>query len=77
MGKITVGDFLSSPCKFCGYNGDGYWQKGTHGKECLFYKIGGADKRADLLEGLDRLIETRETSEAYKNMKVEMDNDES
>ena len=77
MGKITVGRFLSSPCTFCGYNGEGYWQKGTHSKECLFYNIGGADKRAALIEGLDLLIETRETSKAYKNMMAEIDKDES
>ena len=74
--KITVGDFLASPCKFCGYNGIRYWQKGTHGKECLFYNIDGIDKRANLIEGFDYLIKTLESSKTYKNMKAEIDNDD-
>jgi len=77
LDKITVGDFLASPCKFCGYSGDGYWEKGTHSKECLFYRIEGDIGRANLLEGLDHLIETQETSAAYKNMMAEIEKDES
>ena len=42
---------LDSPCIFCGYNGKGYWQIGTHLKDCPFYSIGGgADREAKIKE---------------------------
>lgn len=38
--------FLDAPCAFCGYNGDGYWQRETHTRECPWYYVGGRDERA-------------------------------
>ena len=40
-----VDRLLKAPCKVCGYNGKGYWQKGTHKKWCFFYNIGGDYER--------------------------------
>lgn len=34
-----------SPCVHCGYNGAGFFQTGTHAKECPFYLIGGREER--------------------------------
>ena len=33
--------FLDAPCTFCGYNGPGYYQEGTHAESCPWNKIGG------------------------------------
>ena len=32
---------LSAPCTWCGYNGSGYWQRGSHKPDCPWYQIGG------------------------------------
>lgn len=37
---------LDAPCIFCGYNGTGYWQKGTHSPSCAFHDLGGEAERA-------------------------------
>ncbi|MCK5609394.1 hypothetical protein KAR91_46405 [Candidatus Pacearchaeota archaeon] len=40
-------DLLEAPCKWCEYNGKGYWQAGTHDKDCPWHSIGGgADREA-------------------------------
>lgn len=40
---------LNAPCVFCGYNGHGYFQVGTHSKSCPWHYIGGeADREAKL-----------------------------
>ena len=36
---------LKAPCRVCGYNGPGYYQAGTHSKDCFFYTIGGLEER--------------------------------
>lgn len=36
---------LGSPCIFCDYKGPGYWQEGTHNKNCPWYKTGGETER--------------------------------
>jgi hypothetical protein len=36
---------LDAPCLFCGYNGAGYWQSGTHAKDCRWHSVGGFDDR--------------------------------
>jgi len=42
---------LDAPCIFCGYKGEGYWQKGTHLPDCPFVDIGGeADRQSKLKE---------------------------
>jgi len=44
---------LDSPCIFCEYAGEFYWQKMTHSKDCPFFYIGGiADRQAWLRESL-------------------------
>lgn len=40
---------LDAPCIFCGYNGAGYWQKGTHSKDCRLSDVGGFDDRRKAL----------------------------
>lgn len=40
-----------APCIFCGFNGGGYWQAGTHSPKCPWYKIGGAAEREEKFSG--------------------------
>lgn len=40
---------LSAPCRVCGYNGQGYYQSGTHAKYCFFYEIGGLEERINFI----------------------------
>lgn len=41
---------LEAPCKWCGYNGANYWQRGSHLETCPWHEIGGDDMRRLLLE---------------------------
>lgn len=50
-GKLMVD---KAPCFFCGYNGQGFYQAGTHGTACPWRDIGGAGERARLLPRLLR-----------------------
>ncbi len=34
-------NMLTAPCRWCGYNGPDYWQKGTHATDCPWWRIGG------------------------------------
>lgn len=34
-------DVLAAPCRWCGYNGEGYWQVGTHAITCPWRQVGG------------------------------------
>lgn len=43
---------LEAPCLFCGYNGSGYFQTGTHSKDCPWYGIGGEKDRAFVFRGV-------------------------
>jgi hypothetical protein len=43
---------LKAPCVYCGYNGEGYWQKHTHHENCPFYNSGGEEGRYVVLEQL-------------------------
>lgn len=36
---------LEAPCRWCGYNGENYWQKGTHSADCPWHLVGGGDVR--------------------------------
>lgn len=36
----------SHGCIFCGYNGEGYWQRGTHDARCPWVNVGGEEDRA-------------------------------
>ena len=50
--RLGVGDangLLEAPCLWCGYNGEGYYQAGTHGQSCPWNTIGGCDERLDRL----------------------------
>lgn len=38
-------DFLDAPCVFCGYDGAGYWQTGTHANGCVWRCVGGRSTR--------------------------------
>lgn len=49
---------LDAPCVFCGYNGSGYWQSGTHSKDCPFHEVGGDASRADHIVSLAKPCET-------------------
>ena len=44
-----LNDLLSAPCCCCGYNGDGYWQRGTHSEICPFNTIGGESDRKEFI----------------------------
>lgn len=46
--RLGVGDsngLLAAPCLWCGYNGEGYYQAGTHSQSCPWHTIGGCDDR--------------------------------
>lgn len=45
-------DILDAPCAFCGYNGDGYWQPGTHRHGCPWENRGGHDERQSALRSV-------------------------
>ena len=45
---------LDGPCVFCGYKGAGYWQIGTHGKDCPFHAVGGDSSRADHIVAMSK-----------------------
>ena len=40
---------LYKPCLYCGYNGDNYWDAGSHDAECPFCRMTGFKKRRDAL----------------------------
>lgn len=57
-GLSNLNALLSAPCRFCGYNGQGYWQKDTHLLSCPWHGIGGeADRLKKLPYEIDKRIE--------------------
>lgn len=40
---------FESPCPFCGYDGENYWQKGTHASACPYYVAAGLEDRVEVL----------------------------
>ena len=42
-------ELLAAPCKWCGYNGPGYWKAETHSKECPWHEVGGESERKEML----------------------------
>lgn len=50
-GKLLV---ERAPCFFCGYNGSGFYQAGTHGAACPWHGVGGSAERAAALPRLLR-----------------------
>lgn len=57
---------IMSPCKFCGYNGSGYYQILTHHQSCRWRLVGGMHERAVLL-----LNEKKEDA-VRRNLKLEV-----
>lgn len=49
-------DILGAPCKFCEYNGPGYYQKFTHHPACPWRRIGGREEREELMNKLLPMI---------------------
>lgn len=41
---------IMAPCKFCSYNGSGYYQAKTHEKHCRWYNVAGMAARADIMK---------------------------
>ena len=40
---------FDAPCLWCGYNGSGYYQAGTHDSSCIWHDVGGERERIDRL----------------------------
>ena len=38
---------FNGPCPFCGYNGPGYWQPGTHADGCPCHEIYRGESQED------------------------------
>jgi len=56
---ICSADLLTGPCKFCGYNGPGYYQKYTHDRSCPWFRIGSYnDQEAHLTKILPTILKT-------------------
>lgn len=47
QGTEMENDILDAPCLYCSYSGEGYWQTGTHKKDCPWRNIGGEKERAE------------------------------
>lgn len=45
-------NMLDAPCLFCGYNGQGYWQNGTHHEQCPWHMVSGSVDREMMLPKL-------------------------
>jgi len=45
-------NLLNAPCLFCGYSGEGYYQAGTHAKDCPWHSVGGDSERYGKLPGV-------------------------
>lgn len=68
---------FNGPCPFCGYNGPGYWQPGTHADGCPCHEIYRGESQEDGLRAYiatlraenTRLREVAEISESASNSK--------
>lgn len=49
LAQDTRWHLLDAPCLWCGYNGAGYFQTGTHSENCPWHNVGGAMERGDKL----------------------------
>ncbi len=54
---------LDAPCVFCGYNGPGYWQTGTHAKDCPWHDIGSIAYREEEIQNLKAIVTAIRASE--------------
>lgn len=43
--RVKRHDEQTAPCIFCGYSGEGYFQRGTHDESCPWRNIGGFIER--------------------------------
>lgn len=59
-------NILDAPCFYCGYNGKGYWQKGTHAQACPFNRIGGEMKRKRFLTDMEDIRQRLPRLEFHK-----------
>lgn len=59
---MSHSNLFDAPCVFCGYNGAGYWQSGTHGEHCPWHDLGGEAQRIASLKSLS-LNNTRNAAE--------------
>ena len=46
--KMAATNIEDAPCVFCGYNGRGYYQVGTHDVCCPWHRLGGSKERSDV-----------------------------
>lgn len=46
---MSTFDPLASPCLWCDYRGEGYWQRGTHTRGCPWFHLGGEEARREAL----------------------------
>ena len=44
--EVSIAALLSAPCLWCGYNGAGYYQPGTHAARCRWRSVGGLAGRS-------------------------------
>lgn len=57
MAKLN--DLLDAPCVFCCYNGQNYYQAGTHYPSCPWRLIGGLEERVEALPDFIRKMYER------------------
>ena len=45
-------ELLKAPCMCCGYNGERYWQYGSHKESCPFNTIAGQEDREEFVRAV-------------------------
>lgn len=60
-----MSNLFNAPCIFCGYSGEGYWQAGTHNKDCPCHKVGGRLERETLIDSRKYIETTRKELEKH------------
>lgn len=58
---------LKAPCMFCGYKGEGYWQRGTHDERCPWRYVGGEFDRDQKLRDVVLSPPARRTSYEWED----------
>lgn len=49
---------LDAPCFWCGYNGELYWQAGSHAESCPWRNVGGVVDRTAIIARHYRTLRT-------------------
>jgi hypothetical protein len=63
---------LDAPCRWCGYNGEMYWQAHSHADDCPWYEVGGGIRRETALPGIiDDAIKATGIPKGYVLMPIE------